>query len=42
MLVRYLVLQFVYLGHNDVDDAAQHNDEVKGIPRVAEVVLEMV
>lgn len=35
----YLVLEFVYLGDDDVDDAAQHDDEVESVPSVTKVVL---
>lgn len=40
--MRYLVFQFVYLGHDDVDDTAQHDDEVESVPCVSEVVLMML
>lgn len=39
---RYLVLEFVYLGDDDVDDAAKHDDEVERVPSIPEVVLDRI
>lgn len=38
----HLILEFVHLGYHYVDDAAQNDDEIESIPRVAEVVLYMI
>ena len=33
---------YVQLRVDDIDEAAQHNDKIKSIPRVAEVILHKI
>lgn len=35
----YLILEFIYLRYYNIDDASEYYNEVEGVPRVPEVIL---